>query len=228
MNFEIPSNCQIPNLEQIYRKVFFDSDESFKGTFVEIGAYDGYSHSNTYCLSKLGWKGVYIEPVPEFALRCKQNHKFNSDITVINAGISSDKEYLDFFVANTLTTSSEEQFKAYQEIDWAKMEINKQFKGKMRSPCYRLDNLLNEIKISHVDVLVIDTEGTELDVLNSFDLKVLSPKLLICEIEDEHRDFKNRTNISEKCKQVREKIISSGYEEIFRDEINTVFLRIEK
>jgi FkbM family methyltransferase len=226
MNFEIPSNCQIPNLEQIYRNIFFDSDESYKGVFVEIGAYDGYNHSNTYCLSKLGWKGVYVEPIPEYASRCQKNHEFNSDIIVVNAGISSDKQFLDFFVTNTLTTSSEEQFKAYQEIDWARNEINKFFKGKLRVPCFRLDSLLEKIKIGNVDVLVIDTEGTELDVLNSFDLKILSPKLLICEIEDEHRDFKDRTNISEKCKKVREKIISSGYQEIFRDEINTVFLRV--
>lgn len=226
MKFEIPPNCQIKDLEKIYKKVFYEYSNTFQGTFIEIGAYDGYSHSNTYCLSKLGWKGVYIEPIPAFAQACSQRHSFNPNITVVNSAISSDKEYLDFFVANTLTTSSETQFKAYLEIDWAKNDINKFYQGKLRVPSIRLDTLLNKLKINKIDVLVIDTEGTELDVLNSFDLNILSPKLIICEIEDEHKDFKEFYHLIENSRQTREKIIQSGYKEIYKDEINTIFEKI--
>ncbi|MGL4649339.1 MAG: FkbM family methyltransferase, partial [Caldilineaceae bacterium] len=35
-------------------------------TFVELGANDGFSQSNTYYLERFrGWRGVLIEPIPE-------------------------------------------------------------------------------------------------------------------------------------------------------------------
>ena len=46
-----------------------------KGTFVEIGAYDGESFSNTSFLADLGWNGLYVEPVPKFAALCRARHR---------------------------------------------------------------------------------------------------------------------------------------------------------
>lgn len=225
MKLEIPSNCQVADLEKIYNDVFFDKDPSYKGVFVEVGAYDGFSHSNTYCLSKAGWSGVYVEPIPHFANACAKNHSFNTNVKVVNAAIASDKDHVDMFVANTLTTSSEEQFKAYLEIDWAKNDIQKFFQGRLRVPCIRLDDLLKKTGISSIDVLVIDTEGTELDVIRSFDLGTIAPKLVICEIEDDHRDFQKTPHIVKRCKETREIFLQSKYEQIYKDEINTVFLK---
>ena len=34
------------------------------GTFVEVGANDGMTGSFTYNLAKIGWHGLYFEPVP--------------------------------------------------------------------------------------------------------------------------------------------------------------------
>lgn len=33
------------------------------GFFVDVGAYDGIEHSNTYALEQLGWDGLCIEPL---------------------------------------------------------------------------------------------------------------------------------------------------------------------
>ena len=38
--------------------------EFFKGTFLDLGAYDGVDLSNTRALTELGWAGVCIEPNP--------------------------------------------------------------------------------------------------------------------------------------------------------------------
>jgi len=61
------SDCQIPRLDEIYLKNFgYKTD----GTFVEIGAYDGHSISNTSFLADIGWKGIYVEPVKEYYEKC--------------------------------------------------------------------------------------------------------------------------------------------------------------
>lgn len=49
-------------------------DVSRPGFFVELGANDGYSQSNTWFLEKeFGWRGVLIEPSPAEFIRLLQN-----------------------------------------------------------------------------------------------------------------------------------------------------------
>ncbi len=40
-----------------------------RGYFIEVGAYDGVTISNTYFLERMGWSGVLIEPIPEACQR---------------------------------------------------------------------------------------------------------------------------------------------------------------
>jgi FkbM family methyltransferase len=43
------------------------------GVFLEIGAKDGYSQSNTYHLERQqGWRGILIEPLPPLFERCRK------------------------------------------------------------------------------------------------------------------------------------------------------------
>ena len=45
------------------QQVIFDYfGPEFKGTFLDIGANDGVTFSNTYGLSLKGWRGVCVEP----------------------------------------------------------------------------------------------------------------------------------------------------------------------
>lgn len=58
-----PINCQIPHCAAIFEELFGLKRDGF---FVEAGAYDGESFSNTSFLADIGWRGVYVEPVVEF------------------------------------------------------------------------------------------------------------------------------------------------------------------
>lgn len=50
--------------------------DSRQGFFVDIGAHDGISFSNTYFLeSVMNWDGIAIEPIPEIFERLKKNRK---------------------------------------------------------------------------------------------------------------------------------------------------------
>ena len=78
-------SCQIPGLAGIYAGVFGLKNN---GTFVEIGAYDGKTYSNTYQLAKLGWKGLYVKPYADYAQMCCNNHFESPSVKVVNKFVS--------------------------------------------------------------------------------------------------------------------------------------------
>ena len=51
------------------------------GYFVELGANDGISQSNSYYFEKYrGWKGVLVEPIPHNYLKCLKNRSKNTQV----------------------------------------------------------------------------------------------------------------------------------------------------
>src|SRR5262245_29035772 len=57
----VSNSCQIPNLREQYESLGLSPHT---GYFVEVGAFDGESFSNTSFLADQGWSGLYVEPVP--------------------------------------------------------------------------------------------------------------------------------------------------------------------
>jgi hypothetical protein len=82
--YPVANTCQVPffsSLSDIYNFVFGFKRE---GLFVEVGAFDGESFSNTSCLADLGWQGHYLEPIPQYAAACRRRHISNPGVTVHN------------------------------------------------------------------------------------------------------------------------------------------------
>ena len=57
------------------------------GTFIDIGANDGITLSNTYAAAQRGWKGVMVEPSPSVFDKLVSNVQ-GTDVTCIQAAIS--------------------------------------------------------------------------------------------------------------------------------------------
>lgn len=223
MELDIPHNCQISELSKIYKK-FFALETGVKGTFVEVGAFDGYNFSNTFALSKLGWSGVYVEPVPQFAQACVNVHSFNLSIRTVCCAISDVEGKANIAVAGTLSTLSAENLKAYSEIEWARNHLNSTYSGEIEISVFRLDTILRKLEVKNFDLLVVDVEGSEENVFKSFSFDEYLPKMIICEIEDDHEDLSKYENIRLSNERVRNHITSAGYVEVYRDHINTVFV----
>lgn len=112
----------------------------------------------------------------------------------------------------------------YQEIDWAQhIRFSETVCDQMR-----LDTLMEKIEVpKEFDVLVVDVEGKEAEVFKTFELDEWKPKMLIVELEDGHHSFQKYEGLIKEIKGLREYIKSKGYVEVFRDYINTVFVREE-
>jgi len=218
--YNISKECQVEDLDKIYEKYF---GYPSKGYFVEVGAYDGEFVSNTSFLADNGWNGLYIEPIFEYYEKCLNRHKDN-DVIVANVAIGLEEGEKTIYRGETLTTLDEKQMSRYKEIDWA------QHISFHEDTCYqmRLDTLMNKLEVpKNFDILIVDVEGKEAEIFKTFELKEWKPKLIIVELEDEHPSFQKYPNYIQEIKELRSYILEQGYEQIYKNQWNTVFVSYE-
>jgi FkbM family methyltransferase len=220
VHYRIARDCQVRGLDAIYHAAFGPKDD---GTFVEVGAYDGQSFSNTSFLADLGWRGLYVEPVPEFAARCATRHKQNRRVEVINSAIGTGPDPLRIHVAGSLSTGATDHLKAYAKLAWARPFLTERT---IDVPVIRLDSLLQGHQVAPgFELLVIDVEGFEATVFETFDLDHWRPQVLIVELMDHHLDFIDQPELGGQSAALRGRIKGRSYREIYVNQINTVFLR---
>jgi len=168
------------------------------GFFIEIGANDGIKYSNTYLLEKYyNWKGICIEPIPSlFNTLCKNRP---NSICCKNAVYNQSNLNMLFNISNTNTLLSG----MHNHYDNANIKnIVDSDKEQILVKTITLNDLLikyNSPKFIHY--LSLDTEGTELEILQSVDFSKYTFGL----IDIEH-NF-----IEPKRSQIRELLVLNGY-----------------
>jgi FkbM family methyltransferase len=87
------------------------------GRFLDIGAYDGKTFSNTFRLVELGWSGVCIEPSPTAFTGLLRNHQNNPEVILVNAAIAPQEKWLEFYDSNgdALSTSSTQHVEVWSK-----------------------------------------------------------------------------------------------------------------
>lgn len=131
------------------------------GVYVEVGAADGLKFSNTWWLEQLGWKGLCIEPDQRFEPRLSLNRKCLIEHCAIG------KEY----GTASLRLMSDPTLSGLVRPGFPRVNVL----------VVTLDHLLRKHALESVHVLSIDTEGTELDVWNSFDHSKVRPNVVVLE-----------------------------------------------
>ena len=205
-------DCQISNLAEIYSNEFRDS---IKGIFVEIGAYDGQTVSNTCFLADLGWKGYYFEPVQEYALSCSIRH-INNDVKVFPCGVSPNGTPLVISVGGVLTSARKDHVEEFNKISWAKGFHH----GQNRTvPSVKADEISTFLP-AQIELLVIDVEGMEPEIIDAWDFKSCAPKLLIIETRDEDKNFSQK--IRKEYSLALDNLAKNNYSIIQHDGCNAI------
>jgi len=152
-----------------------------KGTCVEVGAHNGVDLSNTYYFEQLGWRCILVEPNPVMwtvirdarravLFECAASGRESRAILHVGVGDGND-------VYSTLDASSVERIKQ-QGAQVSDVPVRTR----------RLDDMLEECRVEHLEFVSIDVEGHELDVLEGFDLNRWKPQLVILEDNSNLRD----------------------------------------
>ena len=180
-----------PPVDEIIRGYFPNKEY---GTCIEIGAVDGIEFSNSYHFEINGWDCLCIEPIPSHFDDLKKNRHLS-----LNYAISSDNidtvEFTSVVLDNntrTAISSLKVDERLFEQIKgWGYNPI----KENITVTSKRLDWCIeNFFKHDNIDFISIDTEGTELDVLKSFDVNGYGLKLLVIENnfnDPEIEDFLN-------------------------------------
>jgi FkbM family methyltransferase len=183
------------------------------GFFVEAGANDGISQSNTALYEfEYGWKGLLVEPNFKKYLECKA-HRKNS--IVENCALVSHNYDKKTITGNFNHTGYTESLTAmvYDSGDWCD-EILKEHKDLIANdltevPAKTIDELLEKHKINHIDLFSLDVEGYEISALNGLTFEKVSPTYFLIETASwDHRR-----------KVIIDYMISKGYSIEMDDEL---------
>lgn len=215
--YPLAASCQIEGLTNIYEQYF---GRKSNGTFIEVGAFDGEYVSNTSGLADIGWKGIYIEPVPEFYERCKERHRKNKNITVMNVAVGAEKGTAKMHVGGPLSTAEPKVKSTFSKLNWAKASFVNSTECSVDVEA--LNSLLErEGVVPGFDLLVVDVEGYEWNVLQGFNVEYWSPKMIIIELHDQNDDY---WAIREECMQIVKYLDMANYKVIWKDFTNTVYV----
>lgn len=158
------------NEDAIIRQYFGDK----KGTFIEIGANDGITLSNTRALAELGWRGVLVEPSPKAYERLVKNYEGMKGFYTYPFALSNHNGNAILHESGPLITSQDvalvSTFHAH-EMDRFKMSVNY---GPITVKCFTWKTFLNRLSIKQFDFISLDIEGEEMNVLPDMDLTTTS------------------------------------------------------
>lgn len=151
------------------------------GFFVDVGAFDGETFSNSWLLEQVGWTGLCIEPNPDQAARCRAARTAET----VEAAIGPTDGTGQFVVVpgdagamlSTLARAMTRRHRARVRRDTSHL-------GEPRTvavPTRRLDSILAVRGVTAVDLLLIDVEGSEAGVLASVDLSAIGRPVVLME-----------------------------------------------
>lgn len=193
------------------------------GIFIEVGANDGKTGSFTYNLARLGWKGLYFEPVPRIYEKCKKNHLEHNNIKVLNMGCAEKKGELPIVDGDTLSTMDQEMLNLYTNLNWTRNNFLNAYTVNVQVD--KLDNILKQEKIqTNFDIFVLDVEGFEENVLKGFSINKYKPKIVIIEIPDQFKDYVNNLSLMSKFKRLRD-VFKNDYTLLVNDVVDNVYIR---
>ena len=182
------------------------------GFFVEIGAYDGVSFSNTYLLEAVGWRGLLVEANPERFEECVKARPYSRCVKAAIVGEGGRKR-ISLTVpigdggvdALAFTEASERHRRRVARATTETREIE--------TRAMTFDELLDGHQ-GRIDLISIDVENAEFAALHGMDITRWTPELFIVEDNSMGRD-----------RRVSDYLAQFGYIERLRLSANVFYAR---
>jgi FkbM family methyltransferase len=168
-----------PRMTQIFLDAIWRDRKA--GFYVEIGAWNGYKKNSTVILENLGWDGVCIEPTPESFEILEKNRKCRClNVAVFNkTGTAEFAAFKNDPATNGLVETHPESHKIkYNQPQTKFITVETRDWNSLELPL-------------HIDYLQLDTEGSELAILDCVDWT--KQKISYICLEDNAAEYGDKT-----------------------------------
>ena len=146
--------------------------QGLAGTFVELGAFDGVTDSNTFMLQHcFGWKGVLIEASPLNFRMLNQSGR-ETGATLWHSGVCNSSAGVIKFADGTMCKNQQpcalQTAGAFEFITPTRQKLRRHHTVPVR--CRPLSDILRDSSLNGpIDFLSLDVEGSEAKVLQTVD-----------------------------------------------------------
>jgi FkbM family methyltransferase len=191
-------------------------------SFVDIGAHDGITYSNTFLFALRGARGVCFEPIPTNFARLRALHRLTRRVECRNYGISDASRAGSMVAAHGLSylpeTLDEEHLRAHPELTPGSAPERVELRT-------FADSMHGLGLPNPVDLLSVDVEGHELPVLRSVaDTGVLFRAVIVeTHLDDQSTDERLWTHHD--LGAIEDLLAALGYEPAETTFVNTVYVQ---
>jgi FkbM family methyltransferase len=162
--------------DRILARIFAETE---KGFYVDVGAHHPIRFSNTYLLYRRGWRGIAIDPIRSSADVHRRIRRRDIALEVAIGREAGSRPYYEFDepALNTLST---------ERKTWLLDNTRYRLLQTREVPVEPLATVLrrNVPAGQVVDLLCIDTEGSDAEVLASNDWEAYRPRIVVAEVLD--------------------------------------------
>lgn len=155
------------------------------GFFIEAGANDGFTQSNTYYLERfLGWQGILVEGIPELFEKARRRRPCSRVFNCALGPVEQEGNEVEMVYGNLMSLvkgAMGNDEADSQHISYAKQHDSASGSYNIKVPVRTLTSILDECEVSRIDFLSLDVEGFEGPVLRGIDFKRHRPEFICIE-----------------------------------------------
>ena len=182
-----PACCRTIEFDDLVCRRMFECGPEL--TFIQVGAFDGITRDplRKY-IDKCGWRGVLVEPQARSADQLRKLYRRNDHVVILQAAL--DRE----FGTHTLFTVDSETAPAWagglasfkRETIVKHSDLIPGLRGMIREEtinCITFDEVLGRLPSDRIDLLQIDTEGSDAHILSLFPFDRVIPAIIHWEVK---------------------------------------------
>ena len=160
-----------------------------RGFFIESGANDGLTQSNTYFFEKYeNWTGILIEAIPDLAAKCRLNRPncIVENFALVPFDYNGTHIEMRYCGLMSIVKDSMKSLKEEKQHIKKGCEVQKIDTNNLKVPAATLNTILKKHSVKRFDFFSLDVEGYELEVLKGIDFDLYHPNYML--IEARYRD----------------------------------------
>ena len=162
--------------EDLVLLAFYEGKSTYKGFYVDIGAFHPYRFSNTQVLYEKGWRGINIDATPG---SMQLFEKYRPEDTNLEIGIgNSESKKLTYYMFNEPALNGFDK-----ELTEDRVKKGYKLIGTKDIEIFNINEILNKYmpQNKRIDFMNIDIEGFDIDILKTLEWEKLAPKFLLIE-----------------------------------------------